>query len=167
MLHNGKCSFRGLPNISFILRKPEPLGERFVVIWFFIIVFLFLTNSISEMKCTACSSTGCMLNLEIQRGKEGMKTMKHNNCIGATSGCTLRVMEDKVGENHHFNGIIVDAWFGLTQTVTELSKAGFEGIFQIKQYAALFPKKYIEKLLKMLLVEFQLFYCASTLIVKN
>jgi hypothetical protein len=29
----------GLPNISFILRKPEPLGEWFVVILCFIIIF--------------------------------------------------------------------------------------------------------------------------------
>jgi hypothetical protein len=100
------------------------------------------------MKCTACPKTGCMLNLEIQRGKEGMKNMKHNHRIGATSGCTLRVMEDTVGENHHFHGIIGDAWFGSTRTVSELSKAGFEGIFQIKQYAALFPKKYIEEALE-------------------
>lgn len=100
------------------------------------------------MKCTACPKTGCMLNLEIQRGKEGMKSRKHNQRIGATSGCTLRVMEDTVGGSHHFNGIIGDAWFGSTRTVSELSKAGFEGIFQIKQYAALFPKKYIEEALE-------------------
>jgi hypothetical protein len=74
--------------------------------------------------------------------------MMRNHRIGATSGCTLRVMEDTVGENHHFNGMIGDAWLGLTWTVNELSKAGFEGIFQIKQYAALFPKKYIEKALE-------------------
>jgi hypothetical protein len=50
-----------------------------------------------------------------------MKTMKHNHRIGATSKCTLRVMEDTVGENHHFNGIIGDAWLGSAQTtVSEL-----------------------------------------------
>ncbi len=100
------------------------------------------------MKCTVCPKTGCMLNLEIQREKEGMKSRKHNQRIGATSGCTLRVMEDAVGGSHHFNGIIGDAWFGSTRTVSELSKAGFEGIFQIKQYAALFPKQCIEEALE-------------------
>jgi hypothetical protein len=50
-----------------------------------------------------------------------MKTMKHNQPIGATSRCTLRVVEDTVGESHHFNGIIGDAWFGSTRTVSELS----------------------------------------------
>jgi hypothetical protein len=36
----------GLPNISFIIRKTEPLG--------------------TELKCAACPVTGCMLNLAIQ-----------------------------------------------------------------------------------------------------
>lgn len=47
-----------------------------------------------------------------------------------------------------FFGIIGDAWFGSTRTVSEVAKAGFEGIFQIKQYAAVFPKKIIEETLE-------------------
>ena len=39
-----------------------------------------------------------------------MKTMKYNNEIGATSGCTLRMMKDTVGEGTPFNGIIGDVW---------------------------------------------------------
>jgi len=89
-----------------------------------------------------------MLNLEIQRGKDGMKEMMYNNRIGVTSGCTLRMMEDTVGKDTPFNGIIGDAWFGSTRTVSEVAKAGFEGILQIKQYAALFPKKVIEETLE-------------------
>jgi hypothetical protein len=38
--------------------------------------------------------------------------------------------------------------FGSTRTVSEVSKAGFEGIFQIKRYAALFPKEIIEEILE-------------------
>jgi hypothetical protein len=74
-----------------------------------------------------------LLNLEIQRGEDGMKI----------SGCTLRMMEDTVGEDTPFNGIIGDAWFGSTRTDSKVAKAGFEGIFQIKQYTALFPEKFI------------------------
>ena len=80
-----------------------------------------------------------MLNLEIQRGKDGMKEMMYNNRIGATSGCTLRMMEDTVGEDTPFNDIIGDAWFGSTRTVGEVFKA---------EYAALFPKKFIEETLE-------------------
>ncbi|MFN9979915.1 MAG: hypothetical protein ACK53Y_08385 [bacterium] len=47
-----------------------------------------------------------------------------------------------------FFGIIGDAWFGSTRTVSEVAKAGFEGIFQIKRYAALFPKEIIEEILE-------------------
>jgi len=43
----------GLPNISHVPRIPEPLG--------------------TEFKCPACPATGCMVALEIQRGREGMK----------------------------------------------------------------------------------------------
>lgn len=39
----------GLPNISYIIRKPEPLG--------------------TEFKTVCCQSTGVMIWLEIQRGK--------------------------------------------------------------------------------------------------
>jgi hypothetical protein len=34
-----------------------------------------------------------MLYLEIQRGKEGKKTLPHNATMGATAGCTLGLLE--------------------------------------------------------------------------
>ena len=45
-----------LPNISYIIRKPEPLG--------------------TEYKTICCPITGVMTYMEIQRGKEGMKNMR-------------------------------------------------------------------------------------------
>ena len=42
-----------LPNITYILQKPEPLG--------------------SEFKCSACTRAKFMMYLEIQRGKDEMK----------------------------------------------------------------------------------------------
>ena len=42
----------GLPNISYILRKPEPLG--------------------TEFNTCACPETGIIVACEVQRGKEGM-----------------------------------------------------------------------------------------------
>ena len=41
-----------LPNLSHIMRKPEPLG--------------------TEFKVVADATTGIMLNIEIQKGKEQM-----------------------------------------------------------------------------------------------
>ena len=63
----------GLPNITHIPRKP--LG--------------------TEFKCTACSQTGCLINLEIQRGKEAMKDMEYNRRLGSTAGCTLRLAKER------------------------------------------------------------------------
>ena len=65
----------GLPNITHIPRKPKPLG--------------------TEFKCSACCQTGCMLHLELQRGKNGMQTSRHNRELGATAGCTLRLAEER------------------------------------------------------------------------
>ena len=48
----------GLPHLSFIMRKPKPLG--------------------TEFKCVADGSTGIMLFLEIQEGKERMANRKYN-----------------------------------------------------------------------------------------
>ena len=66
---------RGLPNITHIPRKPEPLG--------------------TEFKSAACTQTGCMVNLEIQRGREAMKMLRHNRQLGATASCTLRLGEER------------------------------------------------------------------------
>ena len=48
-----------LPHYLYIFRKPEPLG--------------------TEMKNVACSMLGTMLHLEIQKGKEDMKTSEFQN----------------------------------------------------------------------------------------
>ncbi len=47
-----------LPHISYLIRKPQPLG--------------------TEFKCAACTVTGCMLALECQEGKECMKTVSEH-----------------------------------------------------------------------------------------
>ncbi len=119
----------GLPNISFVVRKPEPLG--------------------TEFKTCACPITGIMTMMEIQRGKEGMKEKKYNRDLGATTGCTLRLLEDTIPEgNNESHGIRGDAWFGSVRTASEVGFRGHEGVFQVKQYAALYPKDFITKALE-------------------
>jgi hypothetical protein len=68
-----------LPNISFVVQKPEPLG--------------------TEFKTFACPVTGVMTKMEIQRGKEGMKEKRHNRDVGTTTGCTLCLLEDSIAED--------------------------------------------------------------------
>jgi hypothetical protein len=88
--------------------------------------------------------------MEIQRGKEGMKTLQFNQQLGATTGYTLRLLLDTIpGDmNSMRHGVRGDAWFGSIQTATEVSLRDHEGVFQIKQYHSLFPKEYIESILK-------------------
>jgi hypothetical protein len=52
--------------------------------------------------------------MEIQHGKEGMKTKKFNAVVGATAGSTLRLLLDSIPEEDKWirHGICGDAWFG-------------------------------------------------------
>ncbi len=79
-----------------------------------------------------------------------MKTAKFDNTIGATAGCTLRLLPnsfpvDQQGAKHGVRG---DAWFGNINTADKVSIRGHKGVFQVKQFHTLFPKEYIEEALK-------------------
>ena len=66
-----------LPHLSYIFWKPEPLG--------------------TEFKTVACSVTGALLFIEVQRGKEGMKDILYQQELGSTAACMKRVMEETKG----------------------------------------------------------------------
>ena len=66
-----------LPHLSYIFRKSEPLG--------------------TEFKTIACSVTGALLFIEVQRGKEGVKDSRYQKKLGATAACTNRTMEETRG----------------------------------------------------------------------
>jgi len=57
------------PNISYTIRKPEPLGTKF--------------------RTVCCLITGVMTYMEIQRGEEGMKNMCPQGTLGATVAYTI------------------------------------------------------------------------------
>jgi Transposase IS4 len=92
----------GLPNISFIKRKPKPLG--------------------TEFKSVACGKTGIMLQLEIQRGKNEMPLRsKYFREHGATSSCALRAAHDTANcgqrdDVHQPNIFYGDSWFASVKT---------------------------------------------------
>ena len=124
-----------LPNISFILRKPEPLG--------------------TELKTVASTgSNGPMLYAEIQEGKEGMKTKPFFRPHGATCACVLRL--GKATKNHGQNPdplirnlFYGDSWFASLKTavqVTEELDAEFVG--PVKTSHKQFPKTYLENTMK-------------------
>ena len=119
----------GLPNISFISRKPEPLG--------------------TEFKVTACPITGCLSSLEIQRGKDGTNDLEYNNETGKTAGVMLRLLKltSRV-QTSSVQGVKGDAWFGSVRNALALKSKGYECILQIKQNHWLFPKQFVESALK-------------------
>jgi len=118
----------GLPNISHVPRKPEPLG--------------------TEFKCVADPDSGCLLALEIQRGKDGMRTQEFNAEIGNTGGCSLRLMNKINGNGERcVLGVKGDAWFGSIKNCANLKMKGYESILQVKQNEAFYPKQIINEAL--------------------
>jgi len=91
-----------------------------------------------------------MRHMEIQRGKEGMKSKMFNAAIGATAGCTLRLLLNSIADEEKGlkHGIRGDAWFGSVRAAAEISHRGHEVVFQIKQNHGLYPKAFIEETLK-------------------
>ena len=86
-----------LPHLSYILRKPEPLG--------------------TEFKTVSCSATGDLIFIESQRGKEGMNHIKYQKELGSTTSCTKRMMEATKGLSQKSikggteDGLLFDSWF--------------------------------------------------------
>lgn len=116
-----------LPNISFILRKPEPLG--------------------SEFKCVACPVVGTMKCLEIQRGAKPMQNAKYSKEHGCTSGCSLRLVDasHQPIESGQKRGMKGDSWFGHTRLADKLGTQGVRAVLQIKTGHALFPAKFLDE----------------------
>ncbi len=69
----GNSRNRGLPHLSFIKRKPQPLGTEF--------------KSVCE------GTLGMSVFIEIQKGKVRMARKKWARTYGATTGCTFRLLE--------------------------------------------------------------------------
>lgn len=63
----------GLPNLSFIARKPKPLGTKF--------------------KSVADAATGVVLHLEIQECKDSIRAKKHSFELEVTVACIVRLGE--------------------------------------------------------------------------
>ena len=86
-----------LLHLSYIFRKPDPLGTKF--------------------KTVACSVTGALLFIEVQRGKEGTKDSRYQKELGATEAYTKRMMEETkgIGQKSKKGGpkdcFLFDRWF--------------------------------------------------------
>jgi hypothetical protein len=133
-----KNKLGGLPNISFILRKPVPLG--------------------TEFKDLCDGETAIMLFLEIQRGRVEMPIRYPENRLhGATAACTLRqaLATRKCGQKETDEGILLsrdtfygDSWFASVKAATLVKKAGHEFVGPVKTSHKNFPKVQLETLMK-------------------
>jgi hypothetical protein len=129
-----------LPNLSFIPRKPEPLG--------------------AEFKAICCAVTAMMIWIELQRGRDAMRAAEFAATSGVTAACTMRgardskryvgygdVDEDDPNDpNEVFFG---DSWFSSVETTCQLwnrFKCRYGGI--LKTNHSRFPKAWIEKTMK-------------------
>ena len=92
----------GLPHISYVIRKPEPLG--------------------TEFKTAADPATGIMLALEIQEGKPAMDAMRARmGCtLTPSTSCVARLVSLIPPAPVNYRRIIVgDAWFSNEATAVE------------------------------------------------
>ena len=72
-----KTAKGNLPHLSYIFRKPEPLGIEF--------------------KTVTCSSTWALLFIEARILKEGRNKIKYHLHLVATASCTKIMIEAKKG----------------------------------------------------------------------
>ena len=121
-----KTKLGGLPNISYLIRKLEPLGKSLLLLFaifftfiimlteFMLFITLCFTTIGTKFKDIACCKLGCILALEIQHGKVGMRDQWHVTQFWATAACTLHLMEEAKGPSigGGLSEVQGDAWFG-------------------------------------------------------
>ena len=107
-----------LPHLSYIFRKTEPLG--------------------TEFNTVACSVTGDLLFIEVQRGKEGTKDSRYQQELGATAACTKRMMEETkgIGQKSKKGGtkycFLFHSWFASNKAAEAAMELGAELIGMVK-----------------------------------
>ena len=102
----------------------------------------------------ACSVTGALLFIELQRGKGGMNHSCYQQELGATAACANRMMEATkgIGQNSIKGGtkdcFLFDSWFASKKAAEYAMEMGAELIGTVKKNTKGFCKETIEKLTK-------------------
>ena len=128
-----------MPNLSYIKRKPEPLGTEFKV----------ATDGLS----------GMMAWIKIQEGKERMAKKTFFLELGATAGCVMRgvkngekylseLSELDNNESQKRDLWLGDSWFGSVKACASVGRAGHHCCFVIKTGHGRSPKKFLEDKMK-------------------
>jgi hypothetical protein len=105
MQWKGKSGNGWLPHLSFIKRKPQPLG--------------------TELKSVCKGTIGICIYIEIQKGEIRMARKKWARTYGATAGCTLRLLDalelSELGsENSKRRCVYANSWFASFKTAMAL-----------------------------------------------
>jgi len=117
----------GMPHITKIPRKPEPIGL--------------------EIKDMCDGTSHIMLHLEIMEGKDIMKEKGPDNEPGevklseGTKHCLRAIMRFKDGAGRVVMG---DSAFASVQTAVALKKAGFYFLGNLKGASKLYPKRHLQ-----------------------
>lgn len=156
----------GFPNISFVARKPEPLGVELKALIDAVtskqneLLFLFLCTYLTD---SAFVPTAIMLYLEIQRGKEAMNTPKYgkySNEVGSTASFVKRCIERtkysglRIVERLHAKSrgstelYLGDSWFSGIKAALVALEEGVEYFGPVKTSTAGFPKAEMEEIMK-------------------
>ena len=119
-----------LPHYSYIFREIDPLE--------------------TEMKNVNLSRLGNMLHLDIQKGKEAMKTSEFEKYIGGNSYCMKRLAIGTKGcgqltANHTY---FSDSWFSFVKTTEELMAERVNYCGSVKTRYRGFCLATLEKLMK-------------------
>jgi hypothetical protein len=101
----GKSGFGGLPHLSYIKRKPKPLG--------------------TELKSVCEGTMGMCVFIEVQKGKVVMARKKWCRQYGATTACTVRLLDAMhLSEEHEVpplaRCVFADSWFASVSTALAL-----------------------------------------------
>jgi hypothetical protein len=121
----GKSGFGGLPHLSYIKRKPKPLG--------------------TELKSVCEGTMGICIFIEIQKGKIAMARKKWAKDYGATTACTVRLLDhlqlSEIGElTPPQRCVFADSWFASVATVMALrTHLGLEFTGPVKTAHSNFP----------------------------
>jgi hypothetical protein len=120
----------GLPNISYILRKPEPLG--------------------TEFKTSVCPWLNVMTHMEICEGKENMRSKPFQKELGGTTACAVRMSQGtcKTFIDQKVEVVSGDSWFGSLNSVVNIKKQCThqkESVYSVKTAHSFSPKPSLKK----------------------
>lgn len=127
---------RGLPNLSFVVCKFEPLGTDF-------------KNILDGM-------TGAMFRSEVQEGKEKMQQCEYTKDLGGTAACVMRGVTEAANFKHHPDIniednddipylFIVDSFFGSMKAAANVQIKNHQTCFMVMTTHSRSPKYFLEE----------------------